>query len=159
MLPTELKHIISLGETSKVQFKETIHSPIQLTYEMVALSNALGGMIIIGVSDKKGEIKGLDMESIRKINQWVASAADQTVKPAITPLTEIINIEEKEATPEPSTQEIILEKIRSNSPAQQIAPLPMEKVKSTEVKGVEENAEKLKNLGESGQDTYRESLE
>ena len=99
------------------------------------------------------------LEKHLEVSKETAEKIISDIKEKLIPYIKIINIEEKEATPEPSTQEIILEKIRNNTPAQQIAPLPLEKVKNIEVKSVEENAEKLKNLGESRQDTYRESLE
>lgn len=50
----ELLDIINTGETSRVQLKERISSIDSLAGEMIAISNSLGGMIIVGVKDKTG---------------------------------------------------------------------------------------------------------
>lgn len=59
----ELLERIELGENSTTQFKENVTNSEQLAQEMVAFSNALGGLIIIGVKDT-GEITGLSPEDI-----------------------------------------------------------------------------------------------
>jgi len=46
----ELLDIVSSGETSKVQFKEKLPHQDSIAKEMVAMSNSLGGVIIIGVA-------------------------------------------------------------------------------------------------------------
>ena len=48
----ELLDIINTGETSRVQFKKQITSTDSLAADMVAMSNSLGGMIIVGIDDK-----------------------------------------------------------------------------------------------------------
>jgi Predicted transcriptional regulator containing an HTH domain and an uncharacterized domain shared with the mammalian protein Schlafen len=63
----ELLDIINTGETSRVQFKEKISSPDGLAAEMVAMSNSLGGLILVGVKDKTGEIVGLSNVNCRNI--------------------------------------------------------------------------------------------
>ena len=63
----ELKNMIALGETSRVQFKEVMDSEPAIAAEMIAMSNAKGGVIIFGVKDKTGEIVGLDYSQLQKI--------------------------------------------------------------------------------------------
>ncbi len=85
---------LTKGEDSKTQFKENINNPDQFAREMVAFSNAMGGQILIGVSDG-GEIKGLTDEDIKRINQTISNAASQHVKPPIYPKTEIVEYQGK----------------------------------------------------------------
>ncbi len=52
MQQNELSKMIAQGEDGKLQFKENIHNVDALAAEMVAFSNAKGGRILIGVSDR-----------------------------------------------------------------------------------------------------------
>ncbi len=90
----ELKDIIDRGEDSQHQFKEFFSSSDALSSELVALSNSLGGMIIVGVKDD-GSIVGLTNENIRALNNLLSNVASEGVKPAINPISEIIIINEK----------------------------------------------------------------
>ncbi|MEN6306113.1 MAG: RNA-binding domain-containing protein [Anaerohalosphaeraceae bacterium] len=91
---SEILERIELGEDSTTQFKENITNHASLAEEMVAFSNAIGGLIIVGVKDN-GEIKGLSSEDIRRLNNMVSNAASDHVRPPITPLTKTIKVEEK----------------------------------------------------------------
>lgn len=90
----ELLEVVQKGESSHVQFKETINHINQLSQEFSALANTEGGIILIGVTDK-GDIQGLSAEEIHKINQLISNAASQNIKPSISPLTEIITVGDK----------------------------------------------------------------
>ena len=48
MTNQELLNIISMGETSKVQFKREMPRGDSILKEIVAMSNSLGGIIIFG---------------------------------------------------------------------------------------------------------------
>lgn len=89
----ELLEIISTGETSKVQFKESISSPDALAAEFVAMSNSLGGLILIGIKDKTGEIVGLDYKEIQETGQLAANVATNNIIPLIYIETEVVSIE------------------------------------------------------------------
>ena len=89
----ELLDIISTGETSKVQFKETLPNPESVSKEMVAMANSLGGMILLGVKDKVGTVTGLTQEQIEYADRKVAEFADN-LKPPIYLSTEVVKIEE-----------------------------------------------------------------
>jgi ATP-dependent DNA helicase RecG len=80
---------LARGEDSQHQFKQNITHSNSLTAEMVAMANTQGGKLIIGVNDN-GEITGLSSEEIRRLNQLLSSAASDSVKPPLNPLTEII---------------------------------------------------------------------
>ncbi len=90
----EVSDIIDRAEDSKIQLKQDINNAVQLASEMVAFSNARGGVIIIGVSKTK-DITGLSDKDIERINQLVSNASDQNVRPPIAPFTEVIKIGEK----------------------------------------------------------------
>ncbi len=90
----ELLDIISAGETSRVQFKEKITSPDQLAAEMVAMSNSLGGMILVGVKDKTGEIAGLPYEEAQKTQMLVGNVATDKVIPLVYVQTEVVTLAE-----------------------------------------------------------------
>lgn len=95
MEPVEIIQAIKSGhETSTIQFKVTLNNINQLVQELVAFSNSLGGILIIGVSDK-GEVQGLSADDIRKFNQWIGSAATDLIKAPISPLTQVITIDGK----------------------------------------------------------------
>jgi ATP-dependent DNA helicase RecG len=93
----ELLEIISNGETSKVQFKETIDSPDGLAAEMVAMSNTRGGVILVGIRDKTGEIIGLSADELQKYNQAtkfnIGNIASDKVIPIIYITTEVVTLD------------------------------------------------------------------
>ncbi len=87
METSELLEVIAKNEDSKHQFKADVTNEISLALEMIAFSNTLGGMIIIGVSDD-GTISGLTRKDMGRLNGLVSNAASQGVKPPINPITE-----------------------------------------------------------------------
>lgn len=89
----ELLDIINTGETIKVQFKEGITSPGKFAAEIVAMANSIGGMILIGVRDKSGEIIGLSDELLHDYGTRIANIATGNVIPVVFVTTEIISVE------------------------------------------------------------------
>ncbi len=87
----ELLDIISSKETSKVQFKREITHNDSMAAEFIAMANTLGGIILLGVVDKTGEIVGIDINS--NINERLANIASNNVNPPIYIHTEIIPID------------------------------------------------------------------
>ncbi|MDR3246679.1 MAG: putative DNA binding domain-containing protein [Prevotellaceae bacterium] len=61
----DIKTRISQGESTTVQFKVRVEDAYKIGTEMVAFSNAQGGLLIVGVDDKTGKIKGLSFEEIQ----------------------------------------------------------------------------------------------
>ena len=90
----ELLDLIQMGESSKVQFKVRINNANSIGAEMVAFSNTKGGLIIIGVDDKTGEINGLSFEELQSTNELLANAASNNVKAPIYIYTETVKVEE-----------------------------------------------------------------
>ncbi len=73
--------LLSQGENSSVEFKTEEVRAESLAREMVAFSNYLGGIILIGVDDA-GKIAGAikpDME------EWIANVARNNLTPPINP--------------------------------------------------------------------------
>lgn len=92
MTAIELLDIISTGETSKVQFKEELPHRDSVAQEIVAMSNSLGGVILIGVKDVTGEIIGLTSTQVEEYDRVVSQVADN-LKPPVYIATEVIKIE------------------------------------------------------------------
>lgn len=96
MTQSELVEIVACGETSRVQFKETLDNNDSIAAEMIALANTKGGMILFGIQDKTGEIKGLSYQEIQEIGSKVASIATELVKPQIFIATDVVSLHRDE---------------------------------------------------------------
>lgn len=89
----ELLDLIQKGESSTVQFKVRIYDAYKTGTEMVAFSNTKGGLLVIGVDDKMGDIDGLSFGELQSTNQLLANAASDNVKPTIYIFTETVEID------------------------------------------------------------------
>jgi len=90
-----LLNLIKMGESSKVQFKVRINDTYKVGTEMFAFSNTKGGLLIIGVDDKTGDVNGLSFEEIAETNKLLANAASDNVRPQIFIETETVEIDNK----------------------------------------------------------------
>ncbi len=90
----EISERIRNGEDSTTQFKQDVHDANRLAEELVAFSNAEGGLLVIGVTDK-GAVLGLEDVQLSRINQLISNTANENVKPPVYPLTEVINLDNK----------------------------------------------------------------
>lgn len=88
----ELLDLIQRGEDSRVQFKERVQDAHSISQEMVALSNAEGGILIIGVDDRTGTLNGLNYHEIQRVNNLLVDAATNNVRPGIIIRTETIQV-------------------------------------------------------------------
>jgi len=93
MQTSEILEIIARDEDSKHQFKANVSNELSLAQEMIAFSNTLGGMLIIGVADD-GSISGLTRVDMGRLNNLVSNAASQQIKPSINPITENIILDD-----------------------------------------------------------------
>lgn len=96
MNAVELLSIISAGETSKVQFKELLPHKDSVAQEIVAMSNSLGGVILLGVEDVTGEIKGLSAGQIEEYDRTVSQTADN-IKPVVYITTEVVKVDTEQS--------------------------------------------------------------
>jgi predicted HTH transcriptional regulator len=88
----ELLDIINSGETSSVEFKREMDNEHDITKEMIAFANTKGGILLIGVEDKKGLILGLDYQQLKSYNDTITKIANDKIKPRIFPFTEVVSI-------------------------------------------------------------------
>ena len=95
MTEEELKDMCLCGETTKVQFKESPIAQKDAAREMIAFANSKGGVILFGVEDKTGMIKGLSYEDIQQMSRELGNAANEQVKPTIYIETEIVRVNDK----------------------------------------------------------------
>ncbi len=94
MSPIELLDLIAAGETSRVQFKEKIENQDKLISEMIAFSNSKGGILLIGVREKTGQIPGLLPNEIRETSELAGNLASNNIFSPIFIETEVVTIEE-----------------------------------------------------------------
>ena len=90
----ELIERISNGEDSFTQFKREAVPIKELAKEFVAFLNAEGGILIFGVDDKTGDIRGLSFSEIEKLGQEIGNCANENVKPPFHPIVENISVGE-----------------------------------------------------------------
>lgn len=83
----ELLEMISRGEGLSLEFKE---KPVKLGEEVVAMANAEGGFILVGVSDE-GRIVGCDAKKTLE----ALSSSMQTISPIPKVKTETVSINQK----------------------------------------------------------------
>ncbi|MCL2282411.1 MAG: putative DNA binding domain-containing protein [Fibromonadales bacterium] len=91
MTSDELVELVKEGETSRVQFKIEMDED-KIATEIIALANTKGGVILLGVHDKTGEIAGLNFEQLQKYNNRIAAIASDKVKPQIFIVTEVVSV-------------------------------------------------------------------
>ena len=84
--------IITKGESSRVQFKERLPHPDSFAHELIAFSNSQGGIIVIGVDDKTGALRGLSFSEIQRINQQIVNTASQKVYPPVYLTTDTVTV-------------------------------------------------------------------
>jgi ATP-dependent DNA helicase RecG len=87
----ELLEIVARGEDSRHQFKDDFTNAASLAGEIVALANSGGGKIFIGVGDD-GTLHELDAVGVHRLNQLIANAASNSVRPPINPSTENVPV-------------------------------------------------------------------
>jgi len=90
MTEKDLIKLISSAEQTTVQFKERIsrESKTDISSEMAAMSNSQGGIIVIGVNDKQGEINPLSYQETQDTTNLLSDLATNGVVPSI-----LINVE------------------------------------------------------------------
>jgi ATP-dependent DNA helicase RecG len=91
METAELLEIIASGEDTRHQFKADTTNATALGAEIAAFANAFGGQIFIGVAND-GRVDALDAASVARVNQLVANAASNCVRPPVNPVTENVTV-------------------------------------------------------------------
>ena len=83
---TELLEIINNGENSGVEFKRDTLQNHDLAKELVAFTNLVGGMVLLGVEDD-GSIFGVTRANLE---EWVMTTCRDKIRPAIIPFYEVV---------------------------------------------------------------------
>ena len=99
MTDNALLHRIRLGEDSALEFKSvlvsggSVKSPKRSDFadELGALANSRGGTVILGVDDETHRIRGIPLDSLDAVEQWVREICNDSVKPALD--ADILKIE------------------------------------------------------------------
>ena len=80
------------AEQTRIQFKERVtrDNKYDVGCEMVAFSNTHGGMIIVGIDDKTGNVNPLSFKEVQETTSTLGSLADDVVIPRI--LIDIENV-------------------------------------------------------------------
>jgi len=86
MTKTQLREIISNGESSSVEFKRDVVETRSLAQELVALTNFKGGVVLLGVDDD-GSISGITRADIE---EWVMNVCRDKIRPGLIPHFEVI---------------------------------------------------------------------
>ena len=87
-----LQELLREGENARVEFKRDDIRPEQLAREMVALLNARGGHIVLGVEDD-GTVAGLT-RGAQKAEEWVMETGRMHVQPSTAPVWNVVNWDE-----------------------------------------------------------------
>ncbi|MBO4984534.1 MAG: putative DNA binding domain-containing protein [Bacteroides sp.] len=95
MTSEQIKELCALGESSKVQFKQTFDNQRKVAAEMIAFANYRGGVILFGIKDKTGEILGLSYEEVQRIGREVGNTANEQIRPTLYLQTETIDVDGK----------------------------------------------------------------
>ncbi len=94
MNEAEIRQRLSQGEDSATQFKRGPIDVAKLAAELVAFTNAAGGVILFGVDDN-GEVCGLSKADAKSLDGEISNASNENVRPAVYPRTEFHTIDGK----------------------------------------------------------------
>ena len=86
MTRTELLELIGNGENSGVEFKRDDIENRALAKELVALTNLMGGRVLLGIEDD-GRISGITRPNLE---EWVMTACRDKIRPEIIPFFEVL---------------------------------------------------------------------
>jgi len=91
MLQAQLREIIANGENSAVEFKRDDVRPEQLAREIVAMLNAYGGQMLLGVEDN-GTVSGIGRPHLE---EWVMDTVfGRYIHPMVLPFYEEVALDE-----------------------------------------------------------------
>ena len=93
MTKEDILRLRDTAEQTRVQFKERVtrDNKYDVSCEMVAQSNSRGGMIVVGIDDKTGNINPLSFVEVQETTNLLGSLASEGVVPQI--LLDIENVQ------------------------------------------------------------------
>lgn len=93
MITEDIQKLRDLGEVSKVQFKERILDKYDIGCELVAMSNARGGQLVIGINDKTGAFNPLSYAEVQETTNLLRNMASENVVPNILLEIDTVSVE------------------------------------------------------------------
>ena len=93
MTTEDIQKLRDLGEVSKVQFKERILDKYDIGCELVAMSNARGGQLVIGINDKTGAFNPLSYAEVQETVNLLSNMASENVVPNILLEIDTVSVE------------------------------------------------------------------
>lgn len=93
MITEDIQKLRDLGEVSKVQFKERILDKYDIGCELVAMSNARGGQLVIGINDKTGVFNPLSYAEVQETTNLLSNMASENVVPNILLEIDTVSVE------------------------------------------------------------------
>lgn len=93
MTAEDIQKLRDLGEVSKVQFKERILDKYDIGCELVAMSNARGGQLVIGINDKTGAFNPLSYAEVQETTNLLSNMASENVVPNILLEIDTVSVE------------------------------------------------------------------
>ncbi|WP_299874229.1 RNA-binding domain-containing protein [uncultured Cocleimonas sp.] len=102
-LVRELVYQIRLGEDSAYEFKAVtcvnnkVKSPHRdsIANEIAAFANTSGGIIVLGVEDKKLEVEGIEREQLDTVGLWLTSLVNDKISPPPLIETRLLEIPDR----------------------------------------------------------------
>ena len=85
----EMGVAIEQGESERIEFKEELDSPRDISKELVALANHQGGILLLGIDDP-GVVMGL--EDAKGTEERISGHVRSTIDPSMNPTIRIENI-------------------------------------------------------------------
>jgi predicted HTH transcriptional regulator len=105
--PRDLQLLVERGESHVLEFKKTIPSAGKIAREISALSNTVGGIILVGVTDD-GLIVGI--RDFFEEEHWIREAAERLCEPRVDLVIEIVHFQDRDVmvvrVPESSTKPV-----------------------------------------------------
>lgn len=106
---TELLDKIQLGEDSFLELKEVrfaggkLKGPTQndLADELAALANSAGGVLLLGVEDKRRAVLGIPVERLDAVEALLRQACEDAIKPAMAPVIERLTLPDSTGAEQP----------------------------------------------------------
>lgn len=114
--PRDLVLLVERGESHVLEFKKTIPSAGKIAREICALSNTIGGIILVGVTDD-GLIVGI--RDFFEEEYWIREAAETLCDPRVDIVTEIVHFQDRDVmvvkVPESSAKPVYVGKGRDRT--------------------------------------------
>lgn len=109
MSPDRLLQRIRLGEDSTLELKQVrLHEggkiephPDGLSDELAALSNARGGLLVLGVDDKSRTVSGIELTQLDRVESWLTAICTDRIKPPLDVVTHHLELPDAQGQPQP----------------------------------------------------------